>query len=242
MRLSRPISTWVTASIHSRGVSPRLMPRSKRSMLAGISSNNGSSASLRSSSRASSASCRSTTVPTRSAWSPRALRNASRNRCGGSSGLVSSMVLRWRQPHMGRTYQPVRTRQGAASIRLGMNPNESRSMPARDNPVRPRPGEAVLGSRPRPVLATDPSAVTQAIEHREDCRVAHLPVVGLAARGDARDLHMPDNGEIFLKPPNQIAAHDLGMIEVELHAHIRPPDLVDDVGRLLDATQKVVRP
>ncbi len=37
MRLSRPMATWAIASIHSRGVSPRLMPRSNRSTSAGIS-------------------------------------------------------------------------------------------------------------------------------------------------------------------------------------------------------------
>ncbi len=35
MRLSRPITTWATTSIHSRGVSPWLMPRSNRSTCIG---------------------------------------------------------------------------------------------------------------------------------------------------------------------------------------------------------------
>ena len=35
MRLSRPIITWATTSIHSRGVSPWLMPRSNRSISVG---------------------------------------------------------------------------------------------------------------------------------------------------------------------------------------------------------------
>ena len=53
MRLSRPMATWATASIHSRGVSPRLTPRSNSSTSGGISANSGSSASSRSSRRAS---------------------------------------------------------------------------------------------------------------------------------------------------------------------------------------------
>ena len=41
MRLSRPIRTWATTSIHSRGVSPWLMPRSNRSTVLGICANSG---------------------------------------------------------------------------------------------------------------------------------------------------------------------------------------------------------
>src|SRR5580693_8568589 len=82
MRLSRPITTWATTSIHSRGVSPWLMPRSNRSTVSGTCANKGSSASLRISSRATSASRRSTTTPVRSAASIRAFRKASRNRIG----------------------------------------------------------------------------------------------------------------------------------------------------------------
>src|SRR5580692_9758512 len=54
------MATWATASSHSRGVSPRLMPRSNSSTSGGISANNGSSASFNNSSRATSASRRST--------------------------------------------------------------------------------------------------------------------------------------------------------------------------------------
>ena len=41
MRLSRPITTCATTSIHSRGVSPWLMPRSNRSTCSGTCANSG---------------------------------------------------------------------------------------------------------------------------------------------------------------------------------------------------------
>src|SRR5262245_25162066 len=89
MRLSRPIKVCATTSIHNRGVSPSLMPRSNRSILSGTWANSGSSASFKISSRATSASRRSTTTPVRSAASMRALRSASRSRIGLSAGLAA---------------------------------------------------------------------------------------------------------------------------------------------------------
>src|SRR5258708_11608204 len=90
MRLSRPIMIWATTSIHSRGVSPWLMPRSNRSTCSGICANSGSSASFRISSRATSASRKSTTTPVRSAASIRAWRSASRRRMG--RGLLTALL------------------------------------------------------------------------------------------------------------------------------------------------------
>src|SRR5882724_1238192 len=88
MRLSRPIITCVTASIHNLGVSPWLMPRSNRSICSGTCANKGSSASFSISSRATSASRRSTTTPVRSADSIRACRSASRSRIGRLSAAA----------------------------------------------------------------------------------------------------------------------------------------------------------
>src|SRR3954471_9239595 len=85
MRLSRPITTCATTSIHSRGVSPWLTPRSNMSTCSGTWANSGSSASFRISSRATSASRSSTTTPVRSAASMRARRSASRSRVGRMS-------------------------------------------------------------------------------------------------------------------------------------------------------------
>src|SRR5712691_6718026 len=88
MRLSRPIVTCATESTHSLGVSPWLMPRSNRSICSGTCANRGSSASFRMTSRATSASRRSTTTPVRSAASIRACRSASRRRTGRLSAAA----------------------------------------------------------------------------------------------------------------------------------------------------------
>ena len=47
---------------------------------------------------------------------------------------------------------------------------------------------------------------------------------------------------MLLEPPDQIAADDLHMIEIELDAHIRPADLGDDVGGMLGPVEEIVRP
>ncbi len=53
---------------------------------------------------------------------------------------------------------------------------------------------------------------------------------------------MADERQMLLESPDEIAADDLGVIEVELDAHVRPLHLGDDVGRLLDAGEEIVRP
>src|SRR6185437_7050809 len=69
------------------------MPRSNRSTLSGIWPNSGSSASLRISSRATSASRSSTTTPARSAASIRACRNASRSRSVVRESLTAAVAV-----------------------------------------------------------------------------------------------------------------------------------------------------
>ena len=163
MRLSRPIATWAMASIQSRGVSPREMPRSNRSISAGISANSGSSASLSSSSRATSASCRSTTTPVRSAASMRARRSASFRRCG-SSALAGarpppdSYVPTYRQISNDGGRRKADRRLAAirrAAVTSGDSGNACFQSLFRNNAIGPGPAETVLGAAPRPVFGSD---------------------------------------------------------------------------------------
>src|SRR5215472_18112371 len=108
-------------------------------------------------------------------------------------------------------------------------------MIARMYSVSARPAQAVFGSRARAVLAADPFAVAEAVERREDFGIVHLALVGLAPRRHGRDLHMADERQVFFESPDEIAADDLGVVEVELDAHVRPLHPGDDVGRLLGA-------
>jgi hypothetical protein len=80
------------------------------------------------------------------------------------------------------------------------------------------------------------------IECREDLRKVHLALIGLAARRHRRDLHVANERKKLFESPDEIAADDLGMIEIELDAHICPIDLGDDVGRMLDAGEEIIRP
>ena len=94
MRLSRPMATCATLSIHSRGVEPWVRPRSNRSECSeAISLKIGSIASFNSSSRAASASRNSTMTAERSATSMRASRKALRKGVGSARARpVSSMA------------------------------------------------------------------------------------------------------------------------------------------------------
>src|SRR5262249_16974756 len=67
--------------------------------------------------------------------------------------------------------------------------------------VSVRPAQAVFGPCARAVFATDPFAVAEAIERREDFGIVHLALVGLAPRRHGRDLHMADEWQMFLEPP-----------------------------------------
>ena len=123
MRLSRPMATWATASIQSRGVSPRLTPRSNRSTSDRISLNSGSSASLRSSRRATSASRRSTTTLVRSAASMRAACIAALSGDGGSLSPAATLLFR---PHMALSLKGRSSRKGKIHqcVRMPKGPSE----------------------------------------------------------------------------------------------------------------------
>src|SRR5262249_26092280 len=86
------------------------------------------------------------------------------------------------------------------------------------------PGEPLLGSPPRLVFAAHEPGIASTVEHLEDRRVVHLALVGLRPRRHRGDLHMTDHRMVARKPRHQVAALDLDMIEIELHAHIGPVD------------------
>src|SRR6476620_252388 len=110
---------------------------------------------------------------------------------------------------------------------------------SRHDPIVAGPTEPGFGRAARPVFASDPAAVTDAVERREYRGIVHLAFVRFVPRRHRRDLHMTDDGKMLLKPRDQIAAHDLGMIEVELDANVRPLHLGDDIGRVLGAGEKI---
>src|SRR5215470_11528366 len=111
-----------------------------------------------------------------------------------------------------------------------------------DDAVALRPAEPVLGAPPRLVFTTHESRIIATIKHIEDRRIVHLAFVGLRPRRHRCDLDMTDDRMIARKPRHQVAALDLGMIEIELHAHIGPADLRDDAGGLLGPVQEIVGP
>src|ERR1700733_8577803 len=152
IRLSRPITIWATTSIHSRGVSPWLMPRSNRSTLSGICPNSGSSASLRISSRATSASRRSTTTPVRSAASMRALRSASRKRVGRASPADPPLSI-FCASAIGFASRPDRPQKSRINVSVTLPSAKSRLFPKAYTPQkRTRPRHPQRGDEAAPVL------------------------------------------------------------------------------------------
>src|SRR3954447_6497765 len=53
---------------------------------------------------------------------------------------------------------------------------------------------------------------------------------------------MTDARQMAFEPPDQIAADDLLMIEIELQLYVRPLEPGDDVSALLGTCQKIIRP
>ena len=88
------------------------------------------------------------------------------------------------------------------------------------------------------VFAADPAGVAGAVDGFEHGGIIDLTFVGLAARRHRGDLHVADHGEEFFETLEQIARHDLHVIEIELDAHVRRADLRDDIGGVLDANAR----
>src|SRR5262249_62255853 len=95
---------------------------------------------------------------------------------------------------------------------------------------RARPPQAPRGACAGAIFAADPAMVADAVQHGENLRIAYLTLVRLMPRGHRGDLHVPDKGKMLFEAPDQIAAHDLRMIKIELNAHIWLLHLGNDVG------------
>src|ERR1700704_4808078 len=109
-------------------------------------------------------------------------------------------------------------------------------------PEAPSPAQAVLGAPTRLVLAADPALVAEPVERIEDRRIVDLALIRLGTRRHGRDLHVPGQRQEFLETLQEVAADDLDVIEIELDAHIRPVDLGDQIRRLLDPRDEIIRP
>src|SRR5579871_34485 len=112
----------------------------------------------------------------------------------------------------------------------------------RHDTIRPGPAESLFGARARAVFAADPAGIAEPVQRREDFRKIDFALVRLAARRHRGDLHVADKREMRFQAPDQIAADDLGVIEIELNAQVRRTDLFDDFGGVLETSKKITRP
>ena len=123
------------------------------------------------------------------------------------------------------------TRPGERRLTSGPPPNR-RPCPSR---ARPRFGPAAyIRSRPSPDNRAGPWPRRSPDSSVRPRRVRRGRYPG--------DLHMGNARQVLFEAVEDVAALDLGMIEIELQAHIRPVDLGKNVGRLLDATEKIAGP
>src|SRR6516225_9985760 len=104
------------------------------------------------------------------------------------------------------------------------------------------PTQAVFRSRTRPVFGSDPALVSEPVHGLEYGRIVDLTHVRLVPGRYGRALQVSNHGEVFLETVDQIAAHDLHMIEIELHADIGLRGVFDDGSSMLDVIEKIVRP
>ena len=92
------------------------------------------------------------------------------------------------------------------------------------------------------VFAGGPARPAEPVERGKHRRIIDLALIGLGARRNRGDLHMADQRQVLLEAGDEIAADDLHMVEIVLDFHIGLADLGDDVGGLLDAAEKIIRP
>src|SRR5450755_822470 len=104
------------------------------------------------------------------------------------------------------------------------------------------PAQAILGAPARPVFGADPTAVAKPVHRLEYIAVIDLALVRLVAAWHRGALQVADHGQVLLKAMEQIAAHDLHMVEIELEAKVRLAGLGDDVGGVLHTIEEIIRP
>src|SRR5690242_4997586 len=77
-----------------------------------------------------------------------------------------------------------------------------------------KPAEAFHGRRARLVLATDPSAVADAVDVLEEKRIIDFARAGLVTSRIVGELHVRDATKIRFDRAREIAFHDLHVIDV----------------------------
>src|SRR5664279_6630706 len=77
------------------------------------------------------------------------------------------------------------------------------------------PAQAILSAPARPVFGADPAAVAEPVHRLEYIAVIDLALVRLVAAWHRGALQMADHRQVLLQSVEQIAAHDLHMVEIE---------------------------
>src|SRR6185295_15625386 len=107
--------------------------------------------------------------------------------------------------------------------------------------VLPRPAEAVLGTGARSIFGADPALVPEFVHGLEYGRVVDLALIRLVPGWHRCALQVSNQGKESLEAVDQIAADDLYVIEIELHADIGLRGFFNDGSSVLDVIEKIVR-
>src|SRR6185295_5905864 len=108
--------------------------------------------------------------------------------------------------------------------------------------VLPRPAEAVLGTGARSIFGADPALVPEFVHGLEYGRVVDLALIRLVPGWHRCALQVSNQGKESLEAVDQIAADDLYVIEIELHADIGLRGFFNDGSGVLDMIEKIVGP
>src|ERR1700751_5393635 len=79
-----------------------------------------------------------------------------------------------------------------------------------------KPAQTLFSSAFGAIFASEPSVVMKGVDQLKEVSVINLPDVRFAPIRDTCDLEVPDFREIFFCSAREIAAHDLGVIPIEL--------------------------
>ncbi len=113
---------------------------------------------------------------------------------------------------------------------------------ARRRSVRPGAASAArLRSRCGGCIRRSPAAIARGVDGAEQFGEVDVALPRLVPAGPVRDLDVPHPAGMALPDGQRIAMDHLRMIDVELQAQVRGPDLVQDLGRQFETVEEIAR-
>ena len=93
----------------------------------------------------------------------------------------------------------------------------------------------------RDVFAPDPAFVRELVQKREQVGIIDFTNIWLMPTGYSGNLYMAGNGQVAMNVIRELATHHLGVVNVELQAHIGLADLVDNSSSIVHVVKEITR-